>query len=262
VFESLENRRLLTASMNGTQLVIIGTANPDKIEVARGVTTFDLFETTLGVTTKTTWAYSAVKSIGINSGDAGDTIILGKLTIPALIKAGKGNDVISSGWGNDTIFGEGGNDYIYGSEGNDLQNGGLGGDSIYGGGGIDTVDYNSRTANLTIGLGTVSDDGEAGEGDNIRTDNEIIIGGSGNDMISTSSGRAERFYGGPGNDTLIGGSGNDILDGGAGRDSLVGQGGNDIFQAADGQIDSIVGGSGSDTATLDQGLDVVQDVLP
>src|SRR5205823_1580807 len=102
-----------------------------------------------------------------------------------------------------------------------------------------------------IGLGTLPDDGEAGEGDNVRTDVEIVLCGSGADRVSSESGRAVQFYGGAGDDTLIGGSGNDLLDGGAGRDSLIGQGGDDTFQAKDTEKDTLDGGSGTDTATKD-----------
>ena len=46
-----------------------------------------------------------------------------------------------------------------------------------GGDGTDTLDYGARTASVSAGLGTYADDGEAGEHDNARNDNEIVIGG-------------------------------------------------------------------------------------
>ena len=257
--ESLETRKLLTATLSGSILTITGTDRPDRIAMERVPGGFRVHETTSGQTNITSWTLAQVSKIVIRSGDAGDFVNIGKLAIPCDIFGGKGTDTLSGGGGNDTIRGEGGNDNLFGSDGRDLLNGGIGADEILGGGGKDTVDYNQRTANLTIGLGTAADDGEAGEGDNVRTDIEIVIGGSGNDRISTNSGRPVEFFGRAGNDTLIGGSGADILDGGAGNDSIMGQGGNDIIQAADGQIDTISGGGGVDDGTFDDN-DVLSDV--
>ena len=81
----------------------------------------------------------------------------------------------------------------------------------------------------------------------------VVVGGSGDDHISTASGRSVSLYGAAGNDTLIGGSGPDLLEGGPGRDFMSGQAGNDVFQAQDGEIDAIDGGSGSDTGVFDDG---------
>lgn len=256
MFESLETRRLLSAALVGGNLTITGTVYPDRIEFARGTGTITVYETTNGVTTPTQFNTAGMQKIIINAGNGADSIIMGKVTIPAEINGSGGNDNISAGGGNDTLHGEGGDDYLFGSDGRDLISGGTGADNMLGGGGLDTVDYKVRTKDLHIGLGTAADDGEVGEKDNVRTDLEIVIGGSGNDYIMTNSGRAVQFYGGPGNDTLIGGSGTDILDGEAGNDLCIGQGGADIFQSKDGSIDTLKGGSGKDSTTND-----VSDVL-
>src|SRR5688500_20171706 len=76
----------------------------------------------------------------------------------------------------------------------------------------------------------------------------MVYGGSGNDTMSTTSGKAVRFFGFEGNDTLIGSLGNDLLEGGRGNDSMVGNGGDDYFVATDGAADTLNGGSGNDTA--------------
>jgi Ca2+-binding RTX toxin-like protein len=259
VIETLESRQMLTTSLSSGILTITGTASPDRIAFERIPGGFRVHETTAGQTVSTDFTLAQVQKIVINPGDAGDFVNVGRLAIPCDISGGKGTDTLSAGAGNDTIRGEGGNDLIFGSDGRDLINGGIGADEMLGGGGKDTVDYNQRTANLTIGLGTAADDGEAGEGDNCRTDLEIVIGGSGNDRITTNSGKAVEFYGRNGNDTLIGGSGADLLDGGAGTDSMMGQGGADIIQAADGQVDTISGGGGADDGTFDDN-DILSDI--
>lgn len=251
MIEELELRRHLSATLSGGVLTVQGTDSPDRIEFGSGKTAINVVETTSGVRTQTDFMIKDVQKIVVNGGGAGDLIVLGKLTIPALIHGDSGTDSITGGQGNDTIFGDGGNDSINGSGGKDLMNGGIGGDAIYGGAQIDTVDYNQRTANITVGIGTVADDGEAGEGDNVATDIEVVIGGSGNDYLKTTSGKSVTLIGNAGNDTLEGGSGNDVFNGGSGNDSCIGHGGDDFFSVRDGQVDTVIGNGGHDTADAD-----------
>lgn len=168
---------------------------------------------------------------------------------------GPGNDTLDGGEGNDTLRGEGGNDSLLGNGGDDLLDGGLGADRLIGGMGKDTVDYALRTANLLITIGTGgANDGQAGEGDNVYGDIEIVFGGSGNDRIEGSS-LANALFGFAGDDTLIGygnidalwgGAGNDRLDGGEGDDYLVGGDGNDRIRGSGGK-DQFFGDAGDDT---------------
>lgn len=260
MIESLETRRLMSVSFakaSGT-VTVTGTDSADRIEFGSGKTLLTVVETTGGVQHTTNLDIAKVKKIAVNSLAGADTIILGKTTIPAIVHGGRANDVISGGFGNDTLYGDAGDDYLNGSDGKDRLDGGTEGDEIYGGAQLDIVDYSTRTNNVTVGIGTLPDDGEAGEGDNVHTDVEIVFGGSGNDTMSTTSSKAVQFYGFAGNDTLIGGSGSDLLDGGVGRDSLVGKAGNDTFRDQDGAKDTMDGGSGTDVADkFDAGLDVL-----
>ena len=57
--------------------------------------------------------------------------------------------------------------------------GGAGGDDLSGDEGWDTADYTGRPEALTIDLDDQRDDGAAGEGDNVRTTVETVIGGAG-----------------------------------------------------------------------------------
>lgn len=256
--EALESRRLLTASFDPVSgvVAIVGTNSADRVEVAVGASTFTVFETTSGQTTQTAFDTSAVVRVDISTLSGADVVILGKLTVPASINGGRGNDSISGGRGNDFLFGGGADDYLFGGDGRDTLDGSSEGDDIFGGAGLDTVEYSQRTAPLIIGLGNVPDDGEPGESDNVRTDVEIVLGGSGSDDISTTSGRAVQFFGNAGNDTLASGSGADVLVGGPGNDRLVGNGGNDTLQSNDGEADTLLGGSGSDSADEDDLDDV------
>src|SRR5207249_4843168 len=147
-----------------------------------------------------------------------------------------------------------------------------GSDIMKGGAGVDTADYSKRDANLTLGVGTKADDGEAGEGDNVNNDidivrggggtdsingsasNNILFGGGGNDSLNSFGGNNALFGnagndlldGGSGNDYLDGGDGNDILVGGTGGDQLKGFNGNDTFFAKDGSTDTVDGALGTD----------------
>jgi Ca2+-binding RTX toxin-like protein len=105
-----------------------------------------------------------------------------------------------------------------------VKNSGLGADSIEGGDGRDMVYYGSRSAPVTVTLADrIANDGELGEGDNVETDVEDVIGGLGND-------------------TLVGSAGSNLLSGGADRDFL---------DASDGRtFDTVDCGGGPDEALV------------
>lgn len=136
-----------------------------------------------------------------------------------------------------------GNDTLVGGSASDLLDGGSGSDQLQGGPGADAVDYSTRTAPVTVTLGTGAD-GEAGEADTVGLDVEHILGGSWDDTL-TGSGAANIVVGGGGNDTLHGASGNDQLRGGPGADTITGGHGNDTASGEAG-ADHIVGGLGGD----------------
>jgi Ca2+-binding RTX toxin-like protein len=126
------------------------------------------------------------------------------------------------GGGNDTLTGGGGDDSLEGDAGNDVLNGGGGADFLDGGAGIDLVDYSGRTNSIVVTLNNTADDGENGEGDDVRNV-EIILSGSGDDTISAAGAAVGvSISGGDGNDCLVGGAGNDTLNGGLGADTMDG----------------------------------------
>ncbi|MGE5609996.1 MAG: hypothetical protein ACM359_12130, partial [Bacillota bacterium] len=95
-----------------------------------------------------------------------------------------------------------------------------GADQLIGGPGTDLADYSSRTTNLTISLDDQAGDGDPKENDNVMSDVENLIGGSGNDHFIGSYAQkiANTFWTNGGDDTLDGGWGNDTLWGGDGFD--------------------------------------------
>lgn len=158
-----------------------------------------------------------------------------------------GNDTISGGAGNDTIDGGAGNDTLKGNSGNDNMQGGTGADVFSGGTGSDTVNFSEKKSNLILDIDDKADDGVTGEKDNIKSDVENVIGGSGNDMIAGNS-SPNNISGGSGDDGINGGSGNDVLNGQIGNDDLFGGPG----------IDVTSGGSGLNTCEI--GSNEIRDV--
>jgi hypothetical protein len=135
-----------------------------------------------------------------------------------------------------------------------------GADTIIPGSNFTMVDYGSRSqpVNVTVGHGA-SNDGAPGEGDDIRTGVEMVIGGRGGDTLTQNpaSPLPISLDGGPGSDTLTGGQGGDYLVSGPGEnETLLGREGNDHVSARDGEFDLVGCGSGdNDTAELDTGSD-------
>jgi Ca2+-binding RTX toxin-like protein len=160
------------------------------------------------------------------------------------LNGGLGADSLSGAAGNDTINGDDDNDMILGGADNDTLNGGTGddtfdegsatngGDTFNGGAGTDTVEYDARTAALTVTMdGTAANDGETGENDNVKADVENLLGGTVNDSIT-------------------GNALNNVITGGAGNDALSGLAGDDIFREGNAT-------SGADTFTGGDGIDIV-----
>ena len=215
----------------------------------------------------------------VNGGDGNDLIVgTGRFNS---LWGGPGNDTLSGEGGNDFLIGFDGDDELNGGSGDDTMIGGLGADDFVGSDGIDTVDYTDKAEGVIIGLGNIADDGTyvtdadgvpdrenpLSERDNVRSSNEIIIGGTGDDTIDASGVAGitnfnVTLFGGPGDDQLLGSpNGNDSIVGGLGSDSMSGFGGSDVFDALDNEVDFIDGGDGDDSARVDAGdLDTVQNV--
>jgi Ca2+-binding RTX toxin-like protein len=144
----------------------------------------------------------------------------------------------------DTITGSSAANVLNGGTGDDVLAGGAGpgGDGadrfIGGGNGAagDTVTYAARTGAVTVDIDGAADD--AGEGDDVETDVENLIGGSAADTLTGSS-SANVLTGGSGTagDTLSGLGGADTLRGGTGSNT-----------GADG-ADNLTGGAQTDTVT-------------
>ncbi len=186
-----------------------------------------------------------------------------------------GDDHLIGGSGPNTMFGQAGSDVLEGNGGNDRIDGGDGDDVLLGGDGFDTfveglasngadlidgglrtdlVDYSKRTGAVTVTMSAGgTDDGEAGEGDEV-TAVENLNAGSGDDVIVGTSaaniiegrGGNDQLFGLADHDVLEGGDGDDYLQGDAGRNTLRGEDGNDVLVGNSTSDDRYHGGDGDD----------------
>src|SRR5436190_14428943 len=175
LFQALESRRLLAITLSGGTLTITGGASADVIQIDISGTNLIA---TLGKTSKKV-ASASVTRVSINTLAGNDFVSLGRITQPATILGGDGNDTLTGGEGTDSIDGQNGNDYIDGRGGNDtlkgsnnndtmnggagddqldgladgdLLNGGTGSNTLSGGAGIDQVSYSDATAGVSVSL--------------------------------------------------------------------------------------------------------------
>ena len=170
-------------------------------------------------------------------------------------EGGAGNDRLNGSTpalvgadGADVLRGDAGNDSLTGAEGNDTLVGGSGADDMKGGLGRDAAEDQGATSDVTVVLDDRPNDGQRGEGDNVRTDVEDVRGG----------GVQDTFTGSAGANDLDAGAGEDFVDGRRGRDELRGGGSRDVVRARDGNRDLVDCGRSADFAIVDR-RDVVRE---
>ena len=205
-------------------------------------------------------------SLALGGGGGNDTLAGGP-TVDVL-HGGAGDDALRGGGAADRLWGGRGDDRLLGGEDDDWLHGGGGADVFRGGPGSDWVRYAGTPGPVAVTLDGAAGDGHAGEGDNVRSDVEVVSGtyrsdtlvgnGGGNDLLGERG--HDKIIGRGGNDHLFGDWGIDRLVGGRGRDMLDGSRGRDILLARDGVRDSVFGGVGSDRARIDRGIDRVLSV--
>jgi Ca2+-binding RTX toxin-like protein len=200
LFEALEDRRLLSASVVGRVLTIIGTDGPEHVSVVdyghhvivrEAVVTPGTGTDHPTVTaTRTVFNRADVDSISADlrgGNDAVGLLSLSRTPLAATVNGGAGNDAIRGGAGNDTLDGGGGNDLLSGGHGNDVLRGGAGNDRLSGDGGDDTLEGGDGRDYLLGGRGT-----------------DVLRGGAGNDVLVSVDGAGTDTVDG-GDDEAVGG---------------------------------------------------------
>jgi Ca2+-binding RTX toxin-like protein len=199
--ESLEDRRLLSATLVGKVLTIAGTDNADRVSVLELGTKVVVTELSLTPGTGTTrptvsskrtvFNRSEIDSVSADLKGGNDVFLSLSLNrsnpLPITATGGAGNDVLRGGRAADSLDGGEGNDLISGGAGNDTVRGGAGNDRLSGDAGDDTVEGGDGRDHLLGGRGT-----------------DILRGGAGNDTLVSVDGAATDTVDG-GDDEEVGG---------------------------------------------------------
>ena len=207
-FESLEDRRLCSATLVGSTVRVGGTDAPETVTVSEFVSNSEL---SLGVrflrvketidrpflpdiTRTTDFVRSNVTRLRINSFGGNDVINLSATGVGADVFAGGGHDVIYGSAGNDNLngdlaivqgfdgeelgpqlFGTPGNDVIYGNSGNDLLRGGPADDRLEGGFGFDAMFGEAGHDRIFARDGVIGETVDGGTGfDNAQVDEDLF----------------------------------------------------------------------------------------
>lgn len=140
-----------------------------------------------------------------------------------IVFAGAGDDIVGTGWGDDALFGEDGKDLLTAGEGRDWVDGGSGDDQCAGDAGDDVLLGGDGNDHLygDAGLFRPPPGGMPGGIQAVIAGNDYLFGGNGNDNLDGGFG-SDVLYGENDDDNLsdMGGDA-DILIGGAGNDSLT-----------------------------------------
>ena len=198
--ESLEDRRLLSASVVGRVLTITGTDNVDRISVLEIGSRVIVTEASLTpgtgterptvTTSRTVFNRADVDSIAADLKGGNDFFGITSLSrnpLDATVNGGAGSDAVRGGRGDDTLDGGEGNDLLSGGAGDDKLRGGAGNDRLGGDAGDDTLDGGDGRDHLLGGRGT-----------------DVLRGGAGNDVLVSLDGAGTDTVDG-GDDEAVGG---------------------------------------------------------
>jgi hypothetical protein len=172
LFESLEKRTMMAASVNAGLLTVTGTGGADAISIGQ-LANGNVQVNDNGAVT--TFASANVNRIRVNARGGNDSVtVFLSVTRPATLNGGAGNDSLTGSNRSDSLNGSSGNDFLNGRGGADVLQGGSGTDSVRGGDGNDRLYAGT-------GSGRDSLSGQAG------TDILVSLGG-GRDNVSGGAG--------------------------------------------------------------------------
>lgn len=143
-------RRALAAAEPSVNVMLAGSPGDDRItiELSADGTAYEIESATPLEVGGTVCAHpekrlealsceaAAIAGFEINTGAGNDVVTLGRtVPVPATIRGGEGDDVLTGGAGADKLIGGPGNDELNGRGGNDVLIGGPGNDTLNGGSG-------------------------------------------------------------------------------------------------------------------------------
>ena len=212
--ETLEGRRLLSASIVNGVLNVLGSQRADDVVISRDPANSSRILVKVNGH-EDSFRAKGIRTINVVTGRSDDRITVddshGSVAIARSIDAGDGNDSVTGGAGTDSVNGNLGDDVISGRRGNDVLSGGAGDDTVVGGDGNDSINGDDGNDKL---------EGDAGD--------DSLAGGADNDTVSGDDGN-DHAFGNGGSDSVSGGAGDDMIDGGTGGDTVSGGDGNDTF---------------------------------
>ena len=289
VFEPIEARQLMSASLNmgvlnitatdGNDIVVVEQLSKDRLRVTENgkVSTFKAskvsrISASLGKGEDSYDGRSVNKSQYVSGGEGRDVILGGRKNDELLGQ--DGDDTLFGREGDDSLSGEGGYDQLAGGSGNDTLSGGTendylwgeaGSDLLIGGEGSDDARYDdeviddraARRGGVLVGLaapgaGNISsNNGQDRENDRIAGDVENLVGTRFADTLIGND-VSNYIAGLDGDDLISGRAGDDTLDPGKGADAVYGEAGNDLLLGKDGAYtDYLDGGADRDTIEID-----------
>jgi hypothetical protein len=180
----------LAHAEGGVTLLLQGGPDPDffKVELSADGRTYEIesnaaLEVGAGIcwhpegsVVKLTCEAPPISGFELVGAKGADTLTVGRrVDVPATLRGGPGDDVLTGGSGADMLTGDGGDDVLAGGGGSDVIFGSAGNDRLFG-----------------------------------RSGNDRLFGGAGNDKLWGGSGN-DTLLGGPGVDLLNPGSGSDVV---------------------------------------------------
>lgn len=161
LFQPLESRQLLAASLANGVLTVDGTENADHIGLDPRTTTQLRVE--IG-TRKQFFDLRQITKIVVNGYGGNDSIEVNKrnpIAIGVEIHGGDGNDYIKGSNASDRLYGEAGDDFIEGKGGNDIIDGGAGNDIVNESGKnrMKRVERHNKPSNSSNNVSVVDDKG-------------------------------------------------------------------------------------------------------
>jgi Ca2+-binding RTX toxin-like protein len=188
VFQSLEERRMLSASVEAGVLTVAGTDANDTITVGLNATDNTKLDVNVNGTI-TSFALlnadttAAITGIKVSGGNGDDKINVdqtnGGIALPVTLDGGNGQDSLTGGAGADVLNGGNGKDVLSGGDGDDALSGGNGKDMLDGGLGTNVLDQGKGKApKANHGGGGGHSDGDSdGDSDGGSDGTASVIGG-------------------------------------------------------------------------------------